>query len=175
MPQNLQQSSCVCMSAASLLVQPGPHACFAVCKLSALSACVVACVCVRPLSPGLQSSFVCLCLQANKSDIIFFCSPNNPTGAAATREQLTHLVETAKKTGSLIVYDAAYALYIEDENCPKSIFEIPGMHPIACDAAYALYIKDDNCPKSIFQISGRQLQQYRSKLEFCRKPTMGPT
>ena len=37
-------------------------------------------------------------------------------------------METAKKTGSLIVYDAAYALYIEDDNCPKSIFEIPGEH-----------------------------------------------
>lgn len=65
-------------------------------------------------------------LQAEKSDIIFFCSPNNPTGAAASREQLKHLVDTARKNGSIIIYDAAYALYIEDDNCPKSIFEIPG-------------------------------------------------
>jgi len=64
--------------------------------------------------------------QAEKSDVIFFCSPNNPTGAAPTRAQLTSLVEAAKKNGSLIVYDAAYALYIEDDDCPKSIFEIPG-------------------------------------------------
>ena len=64
--------------------------------------------------------------QAEKSDVIFFCSPNNPTGAAATRAQLTSLVEAAKKNGSLIVYDAAYALYIEDDDCPKSIFEISG-------------------------------------------------
>ena len=67
-------------------------------------------------------------MQAEKSDVIFFCSPNNPTGAAATRAQLTSLVEAAKKNGSLIVYDAAYALYIEDDDCPKSIFEIPGMY-----------------------------------------------
>jgi len=67
-------------------------------------------------------------LQAEKSDVIFFCSPNNPTGAAATRAQLTSLVEAAKKNGSLIVYDAAYALYIEDDDCPKSIFEIPGKY-----------------------------------------------
>lgn len=65
-------------------------------------------------------------MQAEKSDIIFFCSPNNPTGAAATRKQLTSLVEAAKKNGSIIIYDAAYALYIEDDDCPKSIFEIPG-------------------------------------------------
>jgi len=67
-------------------------------------------------------------VQAEKSDVIFFCSPNNPTGAAATRAQLTSLVEAAKKNGSLIVYDAAYALYIEDDDCPKSIFEIPGKY-----------------------------------------------
>eukprot|EP00889_Picochlorum_renovo_P003581 jgi/Picre1/30611/NNA_005972.t1 len=50
-----------------------------------------------------------------RTDIIFFCSPNNPTGSAATREQLTELVNFARKNGSIIVYDAAYALFIEDE------------------------------------------------------------
>ncbi len=60
------------------------------------------------------------------TDLIFFCSPNNPTGAAATRAQLTELVAHAKKQGSIIIYDAAYALYISDPQCPRSIFEIPG-------------------------------------------------
>jgi alanine-alpha-ketoisovalerate/valine-pyruvate aminotransferase len=64
--------------------------------------------------------------QTKRTDIIFFCSPNNPTGAAATREQLTQLVAFARKNGSLIVYDAAYALYIQNPDCPKSIFEIEG-------------------------------------------------
>ncbi|KAE8706622.1 LL-diaminopimelate aminotransferase [Hibiscus syriacus] len=44
-----------------------------------------------------------------RTDIIFFCSPNNPTGAAATREQLTRLVQFEKDNGSIIVYDSAYA------------------------------------------------------------------
>lgn len=64
--------------------------------------------------------------KAPRTDIIFFCSPNNPTGSAATRQQLTELVAFAKKNGSIIVYDAAYALFIEDPDCPKTIFEIPG-------------------------------------------------
>ena len=64
--------------------------------------------------------------QTKRTDIIFFCSPNNPTGAAATRDQLKQLVEFARKNGSLIVYDAAYALYISNPDCPKSIFEIEG-------------------------------------------------
>lgn len=68
-----------------------------------------------------------------RTDIIFFCSPNNPTGSAATRDQLTELVNFARKNGSIIVYDAAYALFIEDENCPRSIFEIPGAEECAIE------------------------------------------
>lgn len=60
-----------------------------------------------------------------RTDIIFFCSPNNPTGSAASREQLTKLVQFAKENGSIIVYDSAYAMYVSDDS-PKSIFEIPG-------------------------------------------------
>ena len=81
-------------------------------------------------SSACPTSCFCLRVQAEKSDVIFFCSPNNPTGAAANRAQLTQLVEAAKKNGSLIVYDAAYALYIEDDDCPKSIFEIPGLFTV---------------------------------------------
>ena len=70
---------------------------------------------------------------AKKTDIIFFCSPNNPSGAAATRKQLTELVETARKNGSIIVYDAAYALYIDNPDCPKTIYEIPGADECAIE------------------------------------------
>ncbi|TXG64006.1 hypothetical protein EZV62_011000 [Acer yangbiense] len=59
------------------------------------------------------------------TNIIFFCSPNNPTGAAATMEQLTRLVQFAKDNGSIIVYDSAYAMYMPDDS-PRSVFEIPG-------------------------------------------------
>lgn len=60
-----------------------------------------------------------------RTDIIFFCSPNNPTGQAASREQLKELVEVAKVNGSIIVYDSAYSSYICDDS-PRSIYEIPG-------------------------------------------------
>ncbi|KAL6867481.1 hypothetical protein ACP4OV_015505 [Aristida adscensionis] len=70
----------------------------------------------------------------SRTDIIFFCSPNNPTGAAASREQLTRLVKFAKDNGSIIVYDSAYAMYISDDS-PKSIFEIPGAKEVALETA----------------------------------------
>lgn len=60
-----------------------------------------------------------------RTDIIFFCSPNNPTGNAATRQQLKQLVDFAKANGSIIIHDSAYAAYITDES-PRTIFEIPG-------------------------------------------------
>jgi LL-diaminopimelate aminotransferase len=70
---------------------------------------------------------------AKAADIIFFCSPNNPTGNAATREQLTELVAFAKRTGAIIIYDAAYAIYIDRPECPKTIYEIPGANEVAIE------------------------------------------
>jgi len=72
-----------------------------------------------------------------RTDIIFFCSPNNPTGAAASREQLIKLVKFAKDNGSIIVYDSAYAMYISDDS-PKSIFEIPGAKEVGNMFQYLL-------------------------------------
>ncbi|XP_076957414.1 aminotransferase ALD1, chloroplastic [Bidens hawaiensis] len=68
----------------------------------------------------------------SRTDIIFFCSPNNPTGHAASRDQLTQLVNFARKNGSIIVYDSAYAVYVTD-NSPKSIYEIPGARECAIE------------------------------------------
>ncbi|XP_047173936.1 probable LL-diaminopimelate aminotransferase, chloroplastic [Vigna umbellata] len=67
-----------------------------------------------------------------RTDLIFFCSPNNPTGSAASRQQLEQLVEFAKANGSIIIYDSAYAAYISDES-PRSIFEIPGAKEVAIE------------------------------------------
>jgi len=68
-----------------------------------------------------------------RSDIIFFCSPNNPTGAAASKSQLQQLVNFAKKNGSIIVFDAAYAPFIQSDTVPTSIFEIEGARDCAIE------------------------------------------
>ena len=68
-----------------------------------------------------------------RADVIFFCSPNNPTGAAATREQLQQLVSYARKNRSIIIFDAAYNQYITDKNIPKSIYEIEGAKEVAIE------------------------------------------
>jgi len=68
-----------------------------------------------------------------RTDIIYFCSPNNPTGAVATREQLQELVAFATKNSSIIIFDAAYAEFIKDESLPKSIYEIDGAKECAIE------------------------------------------
>ena len=67
------------------------------------------------------------------TNLIYFCSPNNPTGASATRKQLEELVAFATRNGSIIIYDAAYAEYISDASLPKSIFEIEGARRVALE------------------------------------------
>ena len=56
--------------------------------------------------------------EAKPADLIYFCSPNNPTGAAATYAQLEELVDYAQKHRSIIIYDTAYASYIQDPASP---------------------------------------------------------
>ncbi|KAF5790027.1 putative LL-diaminopimelate aminotransferase [Helianthus annuus] len=72
--------------------------------------------------------------EVSRTDVIFFCSPNNPTGSAASREQLIQLVKFAKDNGSIIVYDTAYAMYASGDT-PKTIFEIPGAKEVAIEIA----------------------------------------
>jgi LL-diaminopimelate aminotransferase len=60
------------------------------------------------------------------ADLVYLCFPNNPTGAVASREQLTRWVEYAREHEALLLFDAAYEGYITDLKIPHSIFEIPG-------------------------------------------------
>ena len=67
------------------------------------------------------------------ADLIYLCSPNNPTGAVFDREKLTKWVNFANEHGSIILFDAAYEAFIEDPALPRSIFEIPGAQTCAIE------------------------------------------
>ena len=71
--------------------------------------------------------------KAEKTDIVFFCNPNNPTGAAVNRQQLKQLVDFAIRNNSILVYDAAYSQFISDKSLPKSIYEIKGAKEVAIE------------------------------------------
>ena len=61
-----------------------------------------------------------------KADLIYICSPNNPTGAVYNKEQLKKWVDYALSNNAVILFDAAYESFISDENLPRSIYEIEG-------------------------------------------------
>jgi LL-diaminopimelate aminotransferase len=66
-------------------------------------------------------------------DLAYLCSPNNPTGAVATREQLTAWVQYALAHETILLFDAAYEAYITDPAIPHSIYEIPGARECAIE------------------------------------------
>ncbi|MFN4874609.1 MAG: LL-diaminopimelate aminotransferase [Akkermansiaceae bacterium] len=72
-------------------------------------------------------------VPADKADIIYLCFPNNPTGAVATRAQLTEWVNYAKKNDAIILFDAAYEAFIQDPEIPHSIYEIEGARDCAIE------------------------------------------
>ena len=67
------------------------------------------------------------------ADLIYLCSPNNPTGATFSRTQLQHWVDFANEHGSIILFDAAYEAFIEDPDLPHSIMEIEGAKTCAIE------------------------------------------
>ncbi len=66
-------------------------------------------------------------------DLIYLCSPNNPTGAVMTRDQLAQWVEYARRNKSVIIFDSAYKAYIRTPGIPESIYEIPGAKECAIE------------------------------------------
>lgn len=68
-----------------------------------------------------------------EADIIYLCSPNNPTGAVYSKEQLKQWVDYANEHNALILFDAAYESFIADDELPRSIFEIENAETCAIE------------------------------------------
>ena len=67
------------------------------------------------------------------ADIIYLCSPNNPTGAVYNKEQLKAWVDYARANDAVILFDAAYEIFVRDRGLPGSIFQIPGAKECAIE------------------------------------------
>lgn len=80
-----------------------------------------------------KNGFLPLPDDKTDADIIYICSPNNPTGAVYDREGLTKWVDFAKKHGSVILFDAAYEAFVADKELPRSIYEIEGAKECAIE------------------------------------------
>ncbi|MCI8693409.1 MAG: LL-diaminopimelate aminotransferase [Lachnospiraceae bacterium] len=85
------------------------------------------------LVSGEENSFLPEPSEEIKADLLYICSPNNPTGAVFSRDQLQAWVDFANENGSVILFDAAYEAFIEDETLPHSIFELDGAKTCAIE------------------------------------------
>ncbi len=70
---------------------------------------------------------------AEKVDLIYLCSPNNPTGAVATISELQKFVDYARDNRAVIIFDAAYSEFITDPALPRSIYEVEGAYECAVE------------------------------------------
>ena len=85
------------------------------------------------LSTGKETGFLADPENEPEADIIYICSPNNPTGAVYSKELLRKWVDFANRRGAVIIFDAAYEAFIEEEELPRSIFEIEGAENCAIE------------------------------------------
>ena len=85
------------------------------------------------LPAGKENGFLPMPQKASRAELIYICSPNNPTGAVFDMKQLQAWVDFANENGSVILFDAAYEAFIEDDRMPRSIFEIEGARTCAIE------------------------------------------
>lgn len=77
------------------------------------------------LNANLKNGFLPMPNYNQEADLIYICSPNNPTGATYTKQQLEEWVDYAIKKEAIILFDSAYKSFVEEKDLAKSIFEIP--------------------------------------------------
>lgn len=85
------------------------------------------------LASGEENGFLPEPTEEAVADIIYICSPNNPTGAVYSRNGLQAWVDFANEIGAVILFDAAYEIFIEEKNIPHSIYELEGADKCAIE------------------------------------------
>lgn len=88
---------------------------------------------VQRLASGEENGFLPVPDDSVTAKLLYICSPNNPTGAVFTKEKLRKWVDFANERGAVILFDAAYEAFIEDEDLPRSIYEIDGAKTCAIE------------------------------------------
>lgn len=80
-----------------------------------------------------ENGFAAMPDESVHADLIYLCSPNNPTGSAYTAQQLKKWIDYAIRNKAIIIYDAAYEAFITDESVPRSIFAVEGSRQCAIE------------------------------------------
>ena len=83
--------------------------------------------------PTTEENNFCPELPSEVPDMIYLCNPNNPTGTAMKKDEVAKWVTYAKQNKAIILYDSAYEAFIEEEDVPRSIYEIEGAKEVAIE------------------------------------------
>ncbi|NLW79744.1 MAG: LL-diaminopimelate aminotransferase [Ruminococcaceae bacterium] len=94
---------------------------------------MMSCRPIEYINANKENGFLPLPNPGQKADIIYICSPNNPTGASYTKAQLAQWVDYANSMGAVILYDAAYEAFVQTPGAPRSIYEVPGAETCAIE------------------------------------------
>ena len=88
---------------------------------------------IRYMAANAENNFLPMPDASTEGDIVYLCSPNNPTGATYTKEQLAVWVQWAKEHHAVILYDAAYECFVSEEGCARSIYEVDDAKEVAVE------------------------------------------
>lgn len=126
-----------------------------------------------------ENNFLPMPNEEIHADLIYICSPNNPTGACYNRQQLKEWVDYALKNNAVILFDSAYECFISDETLPRSIFEIEGAKKCAvefCSLSKTAGFTGTRCgytviPKTLVQINSKGDEMSLNKMWNRRQTT----
>ena len=88
---------------------------------------------IRYMAANAENNFLPMPDDATQADIVYLCSPNNPTGATYTTAQLAQWVRWAKEHHAVILFDAAYECFVSEEGCARGIYEVEGAKEVAVE------------------------------------------
>ena len=88
---------------------------------------------IVPIPGTEENGFLPLPSPELQAELVYLCSPNNPTGAAYSKAQLQRWVDWANEQQAVIIFDAAYEAFITDPDVPHSIYELPGARECAIE------------------------------------------
>ncbi len=123
------------------------------------------------MKASVENGFLPLPDYSVEADIIYLCSPNNPTGAVYDRAQLAKWVAYAKEKGAVILFDSAYEAFVASEALPRSIYEIEGAKDCAiefCSLSKTAGFTGTRCgytvvPKALGALNGMWLRRQTTK------------
>ena len=96
-------------------------------------------------------------------DIIYLCYPNNPTGTTLTKDQLKVFVDWAKENKAIILFDAAYEIFISEDDVPHSIYEIEGAKEVAIEFRSYSKTAGFTGTRCAYTVVPKELKGYDSK------------